>query len=61
LVRAECGAEIFKKFKEKILEEESQILELQQKIKELEEKLREKEEKKRYKPSENWGFCFKGD
>ena len=42
LVRAECGAEIFKKFKEKILEEESQILELQQKIKELEEKLREK-------------------
>jgi len=34
---------------------------LERKIKKLEEKLREKEEKKRYKPSENWGFCFKGD
>ena len=32
-----------------------------EKYKSLIEKLREKEEKKRYKPSENWGFCFKGD
>jgi len=40
---------------------ELEINSLKNRIKELEEKLREKEEKKRYKPSENWGFCFKGD